>query len=959
MDFGAAETALTIEVANIGTGSLTWSAKSDKDWLAFEPPTETITTGKSPLIVKAERGNLPPATYTATITIISPEGGNLELKAQMAVLENPVLSLSETGVDFGATGETVTLEIKNTGTGALKWEVTEEVEWLSTTPTKGETSRDADKLTLKASRRYLAPDTYTATVKVMSNGGNRTIVVKLTKLPEPALQVEKKAVVFAESAEIASLIIKNVGTGILEWSVATQQGWISFDKQAGATPENSEDSLAVKVKRENLPPGQHPGAITITSNGGTEEISVTMMIAPEPELYISHRSLDLGDDKEVLTLTIKNIGTGLLNWNLTVDQPWVSLIPEGDKTEVEKEVEVTVKVNRENLPPNSYEAVIEVKSNGGNEKVMVRMTKLPQPVLMVDPSTLKFDESADIQTVFIKNIGTGVLAWETSTESDWISVQPNSGQVSAAGESEVKVQVERTGLPPQNYTGALNVTSNGGKEGLAVTMTVAPNPILAISPTTLNFETAQEKLPLTIQNKGTGNLDWELETGVPWLTFRPANGRVREGEESAILVEVNRNLLDLGEHSTPMPIISNATNSVALRVIVSKRGKIEGSVVDARTGLPVVKASVLLDGSAQTSTDESGRFSFAIQTDGTYDIRTSKPGYLGRLRQVTTLRGMAEPVDILLKPLPKVVRTIKDNANPFQSPTWIAINPAQTRAFVTNQSDDTVSVIDTFTDTVVKKIPVGREPLGLVANPQPAISEVYVANSRSDNVSVIDTVEDKESKIPVGKVPVDLAISPDGGTLYVVNRADASISIVSVEGRKQVDSIRLKRTEPEAITITPDGIYLYVAHFRDGIVAVIDTRFKNEVAASRVGSEPAAITTNSSGKYVYAVNSFDDSMSIIDTASNVALPPLKTAPGAGVAGIAVITGSDGGDLVYLTHVYTANIVLIEIPADISQYQKSDSAIDVGLSPKGIAILKDGEKIYVANSADNSISVLQY
>ena len=46
-----------------------------------------------------------------------------------------------------------------------------------------------------------------------------------------------------------------------------------------------------------------------------------------------------------------------------------------------------------------------------------------------------------------------------------------------------------------------------------------------------------------------------------------------------------------------------------------------------------------------------------------------------------------------------------------------ATSQAQTRAYVTNQLDNTVSVIDTATHTVLATIPVGAVPVGVAITP--------------------------------------------------------------------------------------------------------------------------------------------------------------------------------------------------------------------------------------------------
>jgi YVTN family beta-propeller protein len=46
-------------------------------------------------------------------------------------------------------------------------------------------------------------------------------------------------------------------------------------------------------------------------------------------------------------------------------------------------------------------------------------------------------------------------------------------------------------------------------------------------------------------------------------------------------------------------------------------------------------------------------------------------------------------------------------------PEAVAVSPDGTRAYVTNNSANTVSVIDTATNTVTTNIPVGNSPYGV------------------------------------------------------------------------------------------------------------------------------------------------------------------------------------------------------------------------------------------------------
>ena len=74
-------------------------------------------------------------------------------------------------------------------------------------------------------------------------------------------------------------------------------------------------------------------------------------------------------------------------------------------------------------------------------------------------------------------------------------------------------------------------------------------------------------------------------------------------------------------------------------------------------------------------------------------------------------------------------------------PQWIALDPPRNKAFVTNESDGTVSVIDTLTNTVhPAAIPVGDGPLTLTIHEGAA--KAYVYNVGDGTISVIDTVSE-------------------------------------------------------------------------------------------------------------------------------------------------------------------------------------------------------------------------
>jgi YVTN family beta-propeller protein len=110
-------------------------------------------------------------------------------------------------------------------------------------------------------------------------------------------------------------------------------------------------------------------------------------------------------------------------------------------------------------------------------------------------------------------------------------------------------------------------------------------------------------------------------------------------------------------------------------------------------------------------------------------------------------------------------------------PTDVAVLPDNSRAYVVNGSDDTVSVVDLSTFTVVKTIAVGSGPLSIVAAVNG--SAVYVTNRGSASVTKISTINNLiAATIGVGSVPGRIDISPDGSRLFVANAGSFTVSVI-------------------------------------------------------------------------------------------------------------------------------------------------------------------------------------
>ncbi|MBU1172294.1 MAG: beta-propeller fold lactonase family protein [Proteobacteria bacterium] len=117
-------------------------------------------------------------------------------------------------------------------------------------------------------------------------------------------------------------------------------------------------------------------------------------------------------------------------------------------------------------------------------------------------------------------------------------------------------------------------------------------------------------------------------------------------------------------------------------------------------------------------------------------------------------------------------------------PGKMVLNAAQTLLYVVEDQSDTVDIINTTTNKIVKSIPV-IAPAALIpsllaqytgANPNsvtlsPDEMKLYVTNGNLNCVAVVDLGDSNQvvGLIPTGWYPNSVSLSEDGNTLYVVN----------------------------------------------------------------------------------------------------------------------------------------------------------------------------------------------
>lgn len=116
-------------------------------------------------------------------------------------------------------------------------------------------------------------------------------------------------------------------------------------------------------------------------------------------------------------------------------------------------------------------------------------------------------------------------------------------------------------------------------------------------------------------------------------------------------------------------------------------------------------------------------------------------------------------------------------------------------AYIENQSDATVSVVDTKTNARLAKVDVMLGPAGVAVNP--AGTRLYVANLGPDTISVIDTATNMElATVPVRVFPFGIAVNSAGTRVYVTDLFDSTVSIIDAVTNTEIATMKLEDMAP-------------------------------------------------------------------------------------------------------------------------------------------------------------------
>ncbi len=141
------------------------------------------------------------------------------------------------------------------------------------------------------------------------------------------------------------------------------------------------------------------------------------------------------------------------------------------------------------------------------------------------------------------------------------------------------------------------------------------------------------------------------------------------------------------------------------------------------------------------------------------------------------------------------------------TPPHVTVNPAGTRAYVTNQFGNSVSVVDLVGGAQVKEVPLTGNGFNLLMTRDGA--EVYVTTNTGATY-VLDASGGKVDSFTVGPVSNGLAEHPTLPYVYISARDGPTVTVYNRQTHAAVDTF-VTGGQPQRMAVSNDGSKLYIA----------------------------------------------------------------------------------------------------------------------------------------------------
>ena len=594
-----------------------------------------------------------------------------------------ILSSSPTSLTnsclVGNNASAQSFQVGNSGTGTLNYTISTDQTWVSCTPASGTLSgaSSANTITVNYATSSLAPGNYSANITITAHGSQnspQTIPVSLTVLSPPTIASSPTSLTnscsHGNNAAAQSFQVWNSGSGCVNYTISTDQTWVSCTPTSGSsTGVSNTNPITVNYATSSLAPGIYTANITIADPGSSNSpqtipVSLTGL---SPTISYSLTSLtnscSQGCNADTQTFQVWNSGSGTLNFTISTDQSWIACTPSGTSNGTTDQKTISVFYSTTALTTGTYSATITISDPMASNTpqtipVTLNVNTTAPPVIAYNasstltPSCIQGSNPSS-QSFDVWNSGGGTLSYTIVTSQPWLSCSPSQGTAtttcSGSGHNTITISYATTGLTAGSYSASITINASGASntpQTIPVSLTVnapAPPPAVpTISDTPTSFTVTCVKgsnassQSFDVWNSGNGTLNYTIYDNAAWLSCAPSSGTSAGGHNVITVSFANSDLIS-GTYSATITIsapgASNSPQTIPVNLTVSEPVSVSPatstfSIEPTSLQVSCAQGSDAADQSFNIWNSGEGTLNYSLSTDADWIIGSPVSGTL-------------------------------------------------------------------------------------------------------------------------------------------------------------------------------------------------------------------------------------------------------------------------------------------------------------------------------------------
>jgi YVTN family beta-propeller protein len=273
--------------------------------------------------------------------------------------------------------------------------------------------------------------------------------------------------------------------------------------------------------------------------------------------------------------------------------------------------------------------------------------------------------------------------------------------------------------------------------------------------------------------------------------------------------------------------------------------------------------------------------------------------------------------------------------------------------FISNEGSNDLTVIDSRTNKIVKRLKTARQPREMHFNADR--TKLYVVCGGDAAIDILDVAQSTVvGRLDASARSETFGIDEKLRRIYISNAPESSLDVVDIDQNVIIQKVQTG-AEPDGILVSKDGRFVYVTSVKDDLIQLIDANGGYVVEATVVGTKPRRIVATPDGKELWATTELSGEVYIIDRANfSVAGKLIFLPPGQrkiDVTPVDLLMSPDGGTA-YVSLGRAGQIAIVDVLK-----RTIDEYIPTGGLVQGLAMTRGGNTLYVADRFNDRIMAI--